>query len=192
MITFRDVRSSDLELIRLWHSDPLIVRFYNSGDALPDLVSLDRYAPSDEGETLIVESEDRPIGLLSVGFLAPHSVALVYYLAAEARGRGLGSQMIAAFLMYAKGRDWRRIQAKVTEVNVPSWKALVANGFVLIDRAEDRVRYPGADQLFDELTFVFDKTISDDDRSRSEDQLIPTLANEQELATQYLKLGGKD
>ncbi len=165
MITFRLVHEADLPILADWYKDRLIIDWYNSGDELGGLASVDRYA-NEFGQALVIELDGRAVGLMDVEFAEDGVVHIAYFIgAAEKRGHGWGEQIIEAFKIYAANRDWTTIYAKVCVVNYPSWRSLEEADFVLVDRKPAVYIFKNAPAIkFDEIVWgwgsVFDDKVS--------------------------------
>ena len=150
MFTFRPLAERDLPTMHRWLNDPAVVEWWEGDDVSPEAVARD-YGPGhgDPVEHWIALRDGRPLGWLQcytaadlleeeTWHWAEHidlsTTAGIDYLVGEqvARGRGLGSAMIGAFVrevVFAQHPEWARVAAGPFRANVASWKALERAGF---------------------------------------------------------------
>ena len=130
-----------------WNHDPSPAAIENDFGA-----AIDR---SEAGEDWIAELDGRPIGLMQYCRFDDHpdyldemapvypvgdGVASIDYLVGvpDMIGRGIGSEMIAAFVEFTWMHDptTTSIVVPVNSANVRSWRALLGAGFRLVARGE--------------------------------------------------------
>ncbi len=149
-IGFRLLVDDDLALLHRWLNEPGVLRWWEGDDVsragVVRTYSTDR--PPDGVEHWVALVDDRPIGWIQCYAVAdaPEEAAAWWahgvdrtaagmdYLVGEptARGQGLGSAMIAAFVadvVFARHPDWTQAAAAPYVANAPSWGALAKAGF---------------------------------------------------------------
>jgi RimJ/RimL family protein N-acetyltransferase len=182
MITFHIPNDEDLHFINSWHQEASVVTFYNSGSEIDTSNSADKYLPNQYGQVLIIESDLLPVGLLSVGFYSTTSVSIVYFIGEkEQRHKGLGAEILKAFVDYAGTQRWKTINASVSEVNYPSWKALLNAGFKFSGKKKNQNHYDKLpNQEFDDVILFFAQQYAKDEvdlHALIADQLIAGKAD---------------
>lgn len=147
--TFRRITDDDLALMHRWLNEPGIVRWWEGDDVSWDGVR-SKYTerPADGYEDWLALLDGEPIGWLGCGAAtdepeeyAPwfalgldQTVGGIDYFVAEpgARGRGLGSTMISAFVdqvAFGLHSTWTQVAANPFVANTASWGALAKAGF---------------------------------------------------------------
>ncbi|MEE8601546.1 GNAT family N-acetyltransferase [Euzebya tangerina] len=156
---FRRLTDDDLPLMHEWLNEPGVVAWWEGEDVSWDAVVAEYGAPTSAPvEHWIAVADGQDVGWIQCYAIAelfehegydaddlaearhwlelgiPNSAAGIDYLigAPEARGRGLGSQMIESFveqIVFGQHPTWDPCCASPYEANEPSWKALAAAGF---------------------------------------------------------------
>lgn len=148
-LTWRPLAAADLPRLAEWLADPAVARWWNHDSTA---AGVDRdFGPSvrgeEAGEDLVISLDDRPIGLLqrsvisdypedldefgSIVDVPPGAVELDYLIgAADLRGRGLGSTMIAALVQdtWSVHPGAPAVLVAVVAANTASWRALEKAG----------------------------------------------------------------
>lgn len=152
---------SDLALLHRWLNEPGVVRWWEGDDVSWDAVVADYVdAETDPYERWMATLATTPVGWLACGpadevaeEFAPwaalgigRNTAGIDYLVgdASARGRGLGSAMIAAFVdqvVFGHHPRWTGVAADPYVANQASWRALAKAGFEHVGDYDD-VRGP--------------------------------------------------
>lgn len=160
---FRRLTASDLPLLHGWLNEPGVVRWWEGEDVSWDAVVADHGPESDarvEHWLAVVPGagesagDDEPVGWIqcyeAIAFVddpdgdearawfaagAPADIIGIDYLVGDpsARGRGLGSRMIDAFvtdIVFGRHPHWHVVGASPFAGNVASWRALSNAGFV--------------------------------------------------------------
>lgn len=148
-IELRPLRREDFPLLSRWLAEPLVARWWND-DSSPDAVEAD-FGPVVDGEdptaVYVAEHHGRAFGLvqvfrfddepeytaeLSTVCSVPAGALSIDYLVGEpdARGRGLGTAMIAAAVArgFADHPDAGEVLVPVVAANESSWRALERAG----------------------------------------------------------------
>ncbi len=147
---FRRLLEADLPMMHAWLQEPGIVRWWEGDDLSWPAVQRD-YGPVQADSTehwLALDDEDHPFGWVQVydsgdsdeeahhwyACGVQRTAAGIDYLLARPgdRGRGRGSQMLAAFceqVVFAPERRWTQAVASPYAANVASWRALEKAGF---------------------------------------------------------------
>lgn len=158
-VRFRQLVDADLPLLHRWLNDPGVVRWWEGDDVSWDAVERDHgVANPDPVEHWLAVVEDQPVGWIQCYAIAwypdesepQHWIRLgldpgaagIDYLVGEAaaRGRGLGSAMIDAFVdrvVFGRHPTWEVVAASPQLANVASWRALANAGFVPVGDFED-------------------------------------------------------
>jgi GNAT superfamily N-acetyltransferase len=84
-----------------------------------------------DGDGLIAELDDRPVGLLTFRPDSPSTIELAALLIVEP-GRGIGSALLAAFLDEAPRRRARRVWVVTTNDNLDALRLYQRRGFRLL------------------------------------------------------------
>jgi len=148
---------ADFPMLATWLAEPLVARWWNHETSAQ---ALERdFGPSIDGtdlsEMFIGHLEDRPFGLiqryaiasfaeyvmeLETVCIVPAGALSMDYLIGEPdlRGRGIGTQMIAAFVgeAWAAYPDANHVIVPVSAANRASWRALERAGFTRIAEGE--------------------------------------------------------
>lgn len=152
-LTFRRLTDGDLPLLHAWLNEPGVVRWWEGDDVSWEAVVRDYGSGStDPTEYWLVLDGDRPVAWIQCYLAAdyagedeaeawfhlglPRTTGGIDYLVAdpEARGRGLGSAMIRAFVdgvVLPRHPDWTHVAASPQAANVASWRALEKAGFTV-------------------------------------------------------------
>ena len=148
-VELRPLRREDFPLLSRWLAEPLVARWWND-DASPDAVEAD-FGPVVDGEdptaVYLAEHQGWVFGLVQVFRLddepeyaaelstvcpVPAGALSLDYLVGEpdARGRGLGTAMIAAAVArgFADHPDAGEVLVPVSAANEASWRALERAG----------------------------------------------------------------
>lgn len=148
-IELRPLRREDFPLLSRWLAEPLVARWWND-DSSPEAVEAD-FGPVVDGEdptaVYLAEHQGRAFGLVQVFrfddepeylaelatvCLVPGNALSIDYLVGEpdARGRGLGTAMIAAAVArgFADHPDAGEVLVPVAAGNEASWRALERAG----------------------------------------------------------------
>jgi len=148
-IELRPLRREDFPLLSRWLAEPLVARWWDDDSSL-DAVEA-QYGPSVDGAdptaVYLAEHQGRAVGLIQVygfdaepGYAAelstvcsvPAGALSIDYLVGEpsARGRGLGTAMIAAAVArgFADHPDAGEVLVPVAAANEASWRALERAG----------------------------------------------------------------
>jgi aminoglycoside 6'-N-acetyltransferase len=145
-IGFRRLQRADFPLLARWQAEPLVARWWGPPPNAAELEK--RYGPGIDGkdptEVFVAEADGSPIGLIQryrnldepdweSQVRMPDAASIDYYIG-EARliGKGIGPQMIAAFVeeLFADYGEIASVTVGVLEANRPSWRALEKAGFV--------------------------------------------------------------
>lgn len=151
-IEFRALARGDLARLGGWLLQPHVQRWWHDGASPAEVEA--RYGPSIDGRDLsehfVVEIEHRPVGMIQRYRLSdepewraavaatgtPADGAGIDYLIGEADliGRGLGPQILAAFVTdtWSRYPEVPAIVVDVSQENRRSWRALEKVGFVRI------------------------------------------------------------
>jgi aminoglycoside 6'-N-acetyltransferase len=144
-VELRPLRRADLPLLGRWLAEPLVARWWHH-ESSPEAVERD-FGPSLDGEDVtalyVAEHAGAPFGLVQVYPIeaypeyveelapvcaVPAGALSIDYLVGEpsARGRGLGTAMIAAAVArgFADHPDAQDVLVPVALGNVASWRAL--------------------------------------------------------------------
>ena len=149
-IAFRPLRREDFGRLRTWLSDPVVARWWNH-DVSPEAVERD-FGPTVDGddrtEMFVASLDARPVGFIQrypiaayaeyveelgrVCDVPPGALSIDYLIGEpDARGHGVGSAMIRAFV----AESWtahptaRDVVVPVAAGNRASWRALEKAGF---------------------------------------------------------------
>lgn len=160
---FRPLTDADLPLMHRWLNEPGVIRWWEGDDVSWDAV-VDDYGQGDEAdegeddhlEHWLAVIDDEPIGWIQCctlasepewfGLWAPlgvdDSIIAIDYLIGDpqARGRGIGSTMIAGFVdqvVFGNHPDCRQVGADPAAANLASWHALERAGFRLAGTYDD-------------------------------------------------------
>ena len=152
-VTFRRLTADDLGLLVSWLAEPGVVRWWEGDDVSPEAVARD-HGPGNrwpQVEHWLAEVDGAPAGWIQcyptaeeeddeeTQLWAPHldlaTAAGIDYLVGDpaARGRGLGTAMLTAFVdrvVFGRHPTWTHAAASPYRGNVASWRALAAAGFV--------------------------------------------------------------
>ena len=162
-MAFRPLTDDDLPLLHGWLNDPGVVRWWEGDDVSWDGVvrtyGADR--PPDGVEHWLALVDDRPVGWIQCYAAAESpeeaeawfirgvdpTAAGIDYLVGEpsARGQGLGSAMLAAFVddvVFGRHPHWTQAAASPYVANAASWGALARAGF---RHVADLPPHPGDD-----------------------------------------------
>ena len=156
-IDFRPLARADFPLMRRWLEEPLVKRWWNheTSDAALEKDFGPGIGTVDPAELFLALVEDVPFGFIQrypiaaypdyVEELAPlvepgPGALSVDYLIGEpgSRGRGMGAEMIAAFVAgsWAAYPDATEVVVPVAAGNVASWRALERAGFRRVAEGE--------------------------------------------------------
>lgn len=157
-IGFRPVTIDDLPTMHRWLNEPGVVRWWEGDDVSWDAV-VDDYGPDDDDpyEHWLALVDGQPVGWIQCCALSEfedddaqgwldHGIqptaAGIDYLIGEpsARGTGLGSAMIAAFVsevVFGMHPDWTQAAADPSKHNVASCRALEKAGFRSVGLIEE-------------------------------------------------------
>ncbi len=149
-ITFRPLTDADLPLLHRWLNDPAVVEWWEGDDVSWDAVVSDYgEGHGDPVEHWLALLDGAPVGWIQCYGAADmveeetyywrehldlQTTAGIDYLVGEAsaRGQGVGSAMIRAFVrdvVFPMHPEWARAAAGPFEANIASWKALANAGF---------------------------------------------------------------
>lgn len=150
-VRFRPLTGDDLPLLHGWLNDPDVVRWCEGDDVSWAGVVRDYGAANpDPVEHWLATVEDRPVGWIQCYAIAaypdesepqhwirlgldPGAAGIDYLVGdAAARGRGLGSAMIGAFVddvVFGRHPTWDVVAASPMVANAASWRALAKAGF---------------------------------------------------------------
>ena len=147
-LTFRPLTDDDLPRLHRWLNDPGVVRWWEGDDVSWAGVVRDYGRGRGPEEHHLALADGRPVGWIQCAAvsnwpdewaswraLGVHDTAAgIDYLVGEpgARGRGLGSAMIRAFVddvVFERHPDWTQAAADPHVDNVASWRALEKAGF---------------------------------------------------------------
>ena len=95
-----------------------------------------------DGDGLVAELDDRPVGLLTFRPDGPTTIELAALIVGEP-GHGIGSALIAALLAEARRREARRVWVVTTNDNLDALRLYQRRGFRLVELragAVDRAR----------------------------------------------------
>lgn len=158
---FRPLTDADLPLMHRWLNEPGVVEWWEGEDVSWDAVCAEygEANPEPVEHWLALEDEGRaPVGWIQCYPVADHladeevrqwlalgvpeTAAGIDYLIGDpaARGRGLGSRMIDAFveqIVFARHPGWDPVCASPYEANVGSWRALANAGFAHVGTFAD-------------------------------------------------------
>jgi aminoglycoside 6'-N-acetyltransferase len=156
-IAFRPLQRQDYPLLARWLAEPLVARWWNH-ETSPEAIERDFGACVDgreATEVVLATVADRPFGLIqrypiqaypeyleeltAVCAVPPHALSIDYLIGEPgARGRGLGAEMIAAFVSdsWARYPDARDVIVPVSALNRASWRTLEHAGFERIAEGE--------------------------------------------------------
>jgi aminoglycoside 6'-N-acetyltransferase len=148
-LRFRSLERDDLATLAAWIAAPHVALWWRSPPGLDDVRAT--YEPiidqTDPTEVFIFEADGIPIGMIQrylladypewAGVVAPmiaveHASGIDYLIGSIAHlGRGIGSQMIAAFvdLTFKHCPDITSVVVAVNQDNRRSWRALEKSGF---------------------------------------------------------------
>lgn len=110
----------------------------------PDTPTALAYAEAGAWTWLVVDDDGRVAGECGVKGLPGDAgtVEIGYGLAGPSRGRGLGTQLVAALVAELRSRPGvRRIDAQVVADNVASRRVLERAGFALVEVGPIEMRY---------------------------------------------------
>lgn len=133
--TVRPVRPADYSLIWRWRNDAVTRRMERSSDPVPwpafD-VWLRQMVADPYRCLLIAERQDCPVAFSHVRMERLSRTAEIgININPDFRGQRLATPLIKAFSRYAWARlGFRRIEARIRSVNIPSRRAFAAAGFV--------------------------------------------------------------
>lgn len=151
-IRFRPLSDADLPMLHRWLNEPGVVRWWEGDDVSWEGVVRDYGGPRDDGTEhwIATTPAHGDVGWIQCYAVAdspeeaaewaPHGVhptaAAIDYLVGEpsARGAGLGSSMIRAFVdqvVFGRHPGWTQACAAPMVGNVASWRALEKAGFRL-------------------------------------------------------------
>jgi aminoglycoside 6'-N-acetyltransferase len=155
--TFRPLTRSDFDLLARWLAEPHVARWWNhefTAEALERDFG-DAIDGSEAGENWVAVFEGEPLGLLQFSrfndypeyademaavYPVGEGAATIDYLIGDPDrvGRGLGAQMIAAFVAFVWERDptTSHLVVPINSANQASWRALQRAGFVMVARGE--------------------------------------------------------
>lgn len=156
-ITFRRLLDDDLPLLHRWLNDPGVVRWWEGDDVSWEAVVRDYGSGSDDStEHWIACVDAAPIGWIQCYPAADEpeetepwfamgidaAAAGIDYLIGDpsARGQGLGSEMIRAFVVdvvFGRHPEWSQVCAGPFAANEASWRALGKAGFRFVGIIED-------------------------------------------------------
>lgn len=156
-MAFRPLGAGDLEVLHRWLNEPGVVHWWEGNDvSWPAVVAA--YGPDrdDTTEHYLALVDGSPVGWIQCyapddddedaaqwyRLGVPRSTAGIDYLVGEpsARGTGLGSAMIRAFVdqvVFATHPDWTHVAASPFAANVASCRALEKAGFRFIGTFDD-------------------------------------------------------
>jgi len=133
-IAFRRTTDADLPLLHEWLNEPGVVEWWEGDDVSWEGVVRDYGSERDDGtDHFLVLLDERPVGWIQTW--SPDdgdrtTVGIDYFIGDPAdRGRGLGAEMIRAFVA-TELAGWRRITADPEHANLASVGALRKAGFV--------------------------------------------------------------
>jgi aminoglycoside 6'-N-acetyltransferase len=179
LLSLRPLQRLDLPLLATWLAEPLVARWWNH-DTSSEAVERD-FGPSIDGtdatEMFLGCQQHRPFGFiqryaiaaypeyaeeLSAVCVVPLGALSVDYFIGEpdARGRGLGSLMIATFVAdsLAAIPDAHHVIVPVSTANHASWRALERAGFRRI--AEGRLEPDNTVDSRDHFIYGFERHTS--------------------------------
>jgi aminoglycoside 6'-N-acetyltransferase len=156
--TFRRLTDADLPLMHRWLNDPGVVQWWEGDDVSWEGVVRDYgSANTDPVEHWLALADGTEVGWIQCYASADdpaeaekwwalgvdRSAAGIDYLLGEPelRGRGLGSEMIRAFVeqvVFGMHPQWTQACAAPFEANVPSWRALEKAGFRFAGIVEEK------------------------------------------------------
>ena len=171
-ISFRPLERSDFPLVARWLAEPVVARWWNH-DASPEAVEAD-FGPSVDGkeptDIFAVLLDDQPVGLIQryridsypeseqelkdVCELPAAALGIDYLIGdPDARGKGLGAELIASFVeqSWAAFPDSRDVIVPVASGNRASWRSLENAGFTLFaegDLKPDNPRDPPDHRIY--------------------------------------------
>ena len=150
-LTFRRLTDDDLPMLHRWLNDPGVVRWWEGDDVSWDAVVREYGSASTEpAEHWVALSGGEPVGWIQCYALAAYAeeeetkahwaagvertAAGIDYLIGKpgARGRGIGSEMVRAFvhdIVFPNHPNWTQVSASPSVSNEPSWRALRRAGF---------------------------------------------------------------
>ena len=157
-VRFRRLTDDDLPMLHAWLNDPGIVRWWEGDDVSWEGVVRDYGSATTDPhlEHWLALVDGAPVGWIQCYPLAEEpeeaepwwalgvarDAAGIDYLIGEpgARGRGLGSAMIRAFVrdvVFARHPGWTQACAAPHEGNTASWRALEKAGFRFVGAVPD-------------------------------------------------------
>ncbi|WP_210026738.1 GNAT family N-acetyltransferase [Methylobacterium sp. PvR107] len=122
----RHARPSDASWLLEWRNDPA-TRLASISEAEVDAESHEAWllkAIAGAGRTLLIAETDRPVGVVRLDF--GDSTEMSWTVAPEARGQGIGLQMVRAALPSG------RVFACIKSENIPSQRIAAGAGFTLL------------------------------------------------------------
>lgn len=158
LITFRLLTVDDLPLMHRWLNEEGIVRWWEGDDVSWEGVQRDYHPDSwDDEEQFIAVVDGVDAGWIqcypaagdpketllwgTVGVDVERTGGIDYFVAdPEARGRGVGSAMIRAFVdqvVFGAHPEWAFAAAGPFLANEPSWRALAKAGFTHVGDVDD-------------------------------------------------------
>lgn len=136
----RKARKHDLPLVMAWRSNPLIYQgFYTQHEPLRWEEHLNWWQSRNrDWRTFIIEYENRPIGVVTIGQLDHWSPEIGYFIGETSLwGKGIGRQAVQLGLDYIKDYGREYVHTTVLNKNVRS-KVLLSNlGFTVLGDARE-------------------------------------------------------
>jgi aminoglycoside 6'-N-acetyltransferase len=141
--SLRPASESDLDVLTGWFADPEVYEWWGGQPLTRNEVAADytgRRSP--DVESLIVETDGKPIGYLQYWRRTDHSGGLDMYLIPEARGRGLGPDAARATVDFLfRVRGWTEVTVDPLADNEQAIRAWARAGFA--PEREGRVEESG-------------------------------------------------
>ena len=142
-LTLRPAVAEDAARLLAWRNDPEVRAASFSQDPVP-VADHERWLASKLADPdvhlLIAELDARPLGQVRLDRLGPDEVEISVSLASEARGKGVGPQMLERAAEVARGEFGpSTLVARVRPENERSLRTFAAAGFTERDRAPDAV-----------------------------------------------------